>query len=186
MSNASVFQSQSILQLHDFVESANTYSVSDMYSNNYRWLVNLLNKKLRCSHVAADLAQDTFISILSKDALQPIDKIHNPRAYLTTIAQRILFNFYKRRSLEQAYLEAISHMPDDMILSVEDRLILLETLQQIDAMLDGLQVQIRRAFLLSQLEGLTYAEIALKLKISQRTVKRYMTQAFEQCLTLMD
>ena len=72
------------------------------------------------------------------------------------------------------------------MLSVEERFILLETLQQIDAMLDGLQDNIRRAFLYSQLEGLTYAEIALKLKVSQRSVKRYMALAFEQCLMLVD
>ncbi|HEY4353459.1 MAG TPA: sigma factor-like helix-turn-helix DNA-binding protein, partial [Paraburkholderia sp.] len=41
---------------------------------------------------------------------------------------------------------------------------------------------IRSAFLLSQLDGLTYDEIATQLSISTRTVKRYMATAFEECL----
>ena len=41
---------------------------------------------------------------------------------------------------------------------------------------------VRRAFLWSQLEGLGYREIAERLKVSERTVKRYMAQAYEHCL----
>lgn len=40
----------------------------------------------------------------------------------------------------------------------------------------------RRAFLWSQLEGLTYQQIAERLKVSERTIKRYMAQAYEHCL----
>jgi len=166
--------------------TSSSLCISQLYASNYSWLVNLLSKKLHCPQRAADLAQDTFISLLSGQSKQPVDDIYESRAYLTTIAQRILFNFYKRQSLERAYLEALSYLPYDIMPSVEDRLILLETLQQIDAMLDGLQNNVRKAFLYSQLEGLTYAEIALKLQISQRSVKRYMALAFEQCLMLVD
>lgn len=175
-----------ILQMQDLSLTISTCSVSQLYASNYSWLVNLLCKKLNCPQKAADLAQDTFISLLSSQSKQSVDGIHEPRAFLTTIAQRVLFNFYKRQSLERAYLEALSYLPEDNMLSVEDRFILLETLQQIDVMLDGLQDNVRRAFLYSQLEGLTYEEIALKLKISQRSVKRYMALAFEQCLMLVD
>ncbi len=47
---------------------------------------------------------------------------------------------------------------------------------------DGLQAQVRRAFLLSQLDGLGYRDIAERLEVSERTVKRYMAQAYEHCL----
>lgn len=172
------------LQMQGGINSINREStMGQLYASNYHWLVNLLSKKLNCPQKAADLAQDTFISLMSRKL---IDEIHEPRAYLTTIAQRILYNFYKRQSLEKAYLEALSHLSDELIISVENRLIFLETLQQIDSMLDGLPDNIRRAFLLSQLEGQTYSEIAVILKISHRTVKRYMSQAFEQCLLLVD
>ena len=47
---------------------------------------------------------------------------------------------------------------------------------------DGLPVRVRRVFLWSQLEGLGYREIAERLEVSERTVKRYMAQAYEHCL----
>ena len=55
-------------------------------------------------------------------------------------------------------------------------------LQALDELLDGLAPVVRRAFLWSQLEGLGYREIAERLKVSERTVKRYMAQAYEHCL----
>jgi len=64
--------------------------------------------------------------------------------------------------------------------------VVLETLHQIDAMLDALPPLVKRAFLLSQIGGLKYDDIADKLDISLITVKRYMKQAFMQCLLLVE
>ncbi|MNT22513.1 putative RNA polymerase sigma factor FecI [compost metagenome] len=49
-------------------------------------------------------------------------------------------------------------------------------------MLDGLGPKIKQAFLLSQLEGLGYAEIAQRLGVSVSSVKKYMAKAAEHCL----
>ena len=59
---------------------------------------------------------------------------------------------------------------------------MLETLHEIDAMLDALPPLVKRAFLLSQLNGLKYQDIAEQLGVSLITVKRYMKQALVQCL----
>ena len=51
-------------------------------------------------------------------------------------------------------------------------------------MLDGLPAKARTAFLMAQLDGMTYRQIADAMRITDRTVRRYMAQAFEQCLLL--
>jgi len=73
-------------------------------------------------------------------------------------------------------------LPEESVPSPEQRWLLLEALQALDELLDGLPVAVRRAFLWSQLEGLGYAEIAERLQVSERTIKRYMAQAYEHCL----
>ncbi|AHF67595.1 hypothetical protein PSCICM_38320 [Pseudomonas cichorii] len=113
---------------------------------------------------------------------EPLANLREPRAYLVTVGKRLLINHYKRRSLEQAYLEALAALPEEAVPSPEQRWILLQTLQALDELLDDLPVVVRRAFLWSQLEGLGYAQIALRLKVSERTVKRYMAQAYAHCL----
>src|SRR6218665_976154 len=102
-----------------------------------------------------------------------------PRAYLPTLAKGVVSEHWRRQALERAYIEALA-------LSPEERLQLLQTLDAIDAMLDGLPHKAREAFVLSQLEGLTYAQIAQRLAISERTVKHHMALGFEHCLALVE
>src|SRR5262249_32084442 len=141
-----------------------------------------LRKKLGNAADAADLAQDTFTRILV--AARP-EVIAEPRAYLATVAKRVLVNWYERQALERAYLDALALLPAAQMPPPEQRLVILETLHEIDAMLDALAPPVKRAFLLSQIEGLKYEAIAGQLGVSTITVKRYMKQAFVQCLSLM-
>ncbi|WP_236192851.1 sigma-70 family RNA polymerase sigma factor [Pseudomonas glycinae] len=156
------------------------HSLHDLYRDHRGWLENWLRRRMGNAWDAADLSQDTFLRVLGSS--HAIVDMREPRAYLLTVGKRLLSNFYTRRSLEQAYLNALAQLPEDCVPSPEQRWILLETLQALDELLDGLPRAVRRAFLWSQLEGLGYREIAERLQVSERTVKRYMAQAYEHCL----
>ena len=151
-----------------------------LYRAHHGWLHNWLRGKLGNSCDAADLAQDTFLRVLRHR--QELDALREPRAYLTTIAKRLLLNHHRRRSVEQAYMEALALMPEALAPSPEQRFIILETLQEIEEMLAGLSLPARQAFLMAQLEGLSHSEIADKLNVSLRTVHRYITKGYEQCI----
>jgi RNA polymerase sigma factor (sigma-70 family) len=155
-------------------------TLHDLYRDHRGWLETWLSKRLGNGSDAADLSQDTFLRVLASS--QRIADLQEPRAYLLTVGKRLLSNFYQRRSLEQAYLAALAAMPEDCVPSPEHRWLLLETLQALEELLDGLPRAVRRAFLWSQLDGLTYAQIAERLQVSERTIKRYMAQAYEHCL----
>ncbi|WP_073524365.1 sigma-70 family RNA polymerase sigma factor [Pseudomonas fluorescens] len=152
--------------------------VEVLYNDHHHWLTVWLRRKLGCPDNAADLAQDTFIRVLSaRESATLIE----PRAFLTTVAKRVLFNFYRRQDLERAYLEALAQTPEHVAPSEEDRAIILQTLLELDQLLDGLPKQVKRAFLLAQLDGLTYAQIGAQLGISIATVKRHLTKAAMRC-----
>ncbi|SDR94223.1 RNA polymerase sigma-70 factor, ECF subfamily [Halopseudomonas sabulinigri] len=155
-----------------------------LYIEHHRWLVGWLRYKLGCLHDAADLAQDTFVRVLSSRELQTEEPLQEPRAFLVTVAGRLVSNHFRRRSLEQAWLETLAALPPQQVPSPEVQTSLLQSLHEVDAMLDGLAPRVRQAFLLAQLEGCTYAQIAERLGISVRTVKRYMAEAYEQCIML--
>ena len=95
-----------------------------------------------------------------------------------------LSNHLRRRSLEQAWQQTLANLPEPEVPSPEVQAVLLQTLHEIEALLDGLPARARRVFLLAQLEGLTYAQIAEQLGVSVRTIKRDMAEAFEQCILL--
>lgn len=65
--------------------------------------------------------------------------------------------------------------------SLEEQAILLQTLQELDRLMDGLEVPVRQAFLWFQLDGMRHSEIAEQLGVSVTTVKRYIIKAGLQC-----
>jgi RNA polymerase sigma-70 factor (ECF subfamily) len=152
--------------------------LSLLYLGHHDWLRGWLRKKLGCPHHAADLAHDTFLRVMLKEE---VDTIREPRAYLTTIAHGLVVDHARRRELERAYLETITRLPEPEIPSPETRLLLLETLVRIDALLDGLNPKARTVFLLSRLEGLSYPEIAECLGVSLSSVEKYMAKAVRHC-----
>ncbi len=153
------------------------------YADHHGWLNGWLRRQLGCSQRAADLAQDTFVRVLSKD--DDMAAIREPRAYLHTIAKGLLINHWRRRQIEQAYLDALVLQPEPVAPSPESQALIVETLLRIDAMLAQLPTRVRSAFLMSQLHGMTYAAIATELGVSERMVKKYMAQAMLHCLMLV-
>ncbi len=88
---------------------------------------------------------------------------------------------WRRLRIERAYLESIAHLPEPESPSLETRALILETLMQIDAMLDRMPEKVRQAFVLSQFEGLSYACIAERLEVSVSSVQKYMIRAIQAC-----
>ncbi|MGH8465749.1 MAG: sigma factor, partial [Pseudomonas sp.] len=77
-------------------------AVADLYCDHHGWLNGWLRKRLGNGFDAADLTQDTFVRVLkARNALD----IREPRPYLSRIAKGLLIDLFRRRSLEQAYLQ---------------------------------------------------------------------------------
>lgn len=153
-------------------------TVEVLYLDHHNWLTGWLRRRLGCPHSAADLAQDTFMRLLSA---RETPSIAEPRAFLTVVAKRVLFNHYRRQDLERAYLQALADMPEQLAPSEEERAIILQTLMELDQLLDGLPNPVKRAFLLAQVDGLSYADIGAQLGVSIATVKRHLNKAALRC-----
>lgn len=153
---------------------------AQLYQDHHPWLLKWLEKQVQDRLQAEDHAHDTFLRVISsKETLN----LKEPRAYLTTIAKRLLINHWRRNTIEQAYLERLSAYPEDIAISAEDSSIILEVLREIDELLNQLPAKVRKAFLLAQLDDLSYAEIGQQLGVSDRMVRKYMAQAMFQCLS---
>jgi len=153
-------------------------AVNDLYCEHHGWLNGWLRKRLGNAFDAADLTQDTFVRVIN--ARSALD-IREPRPYLSRIAKGLLIDLFRRRSLEQAYLEALASLPEALQPSLEEQAILLQALVEIDRLLQGLGPKVKQVFMLSQFDGLTYPQIAEHLNISVRSVNNYMAKAMEHC-----
>ncbi|CAG9933957.1 sigma-70 family RNA polymerase sigma factor [Candidatus Nitrotoga arctica] len=158
-----------------------TQQIHILYTDHHGWLYGWLRRKLGNACHAADLAQDTFMRVLTRQ--QPL-YLDEPRAYLSAIARGLVVDHWRRRELELAWLEILAVLPEAEEPSPETRLIFLETLIEIDRLLDSLKPQVRTAFLLAQLDGLTCPQIAEHLSVSLSTVERYIAKALRDCYAL--
>jgi len=157
--------------------------IHNLYSAHHGWLQNWLGFKLGNSHDAADIAHDTFLKLLT--GRRKLNELGNePRGLLTHIARHLVIDHWRRQNVERAYIEVIAQLPEAETPSPEMRLLILEALQRIEAMLNNLPALTREMFLLAQLDGFIYAKIAEQKSISLTTVKRHMSKAFLACLQL--
>ena len=154
-----------------------------LYSEHHGWLNGWLRARLGNASDAADLAQDTFVRVLTA---RDVQSIREPRTYLSAIARALMIDKFRRRAVEQAYLAALAMRPEPLDISPETRLMILETLVAVDTLLDGLGERTRRIFLAVQLEGLSYVATAERLQVSVTTVKKHMIRAMTHCLLLTD
>ncbi len=150
-----------------------------LYADHHGWLQAWLRRRTGDAFTAADLAQDTFVDIISAGTAS---QIREPRPFLVTIARRLMAHRHRRQLLEASYLEMLAALPEELAPPPEARLQALEALQQVDRALDGLPPRVKEAFLLAHLEELSYAQIAERLRVSTSSVKQYLTRANRHCL----
>lgn len=159
------------------VDTSPHQSTLSLYVHHHGWLHAWLRRRTGCTQQAADLAHDTFVKLIESRT----QVLHSPRAFLLTVARRLMIGHFRHREVERAWLESIAHLPEELAPSPETRAIVIETLLEIDALLDGLPAKVKSAFLMARLDGLPYAEIARRLDVTVSSVNQYMARAIRHC-----
>ena len=149
-----------------------------MYRDHRGWLLAWLRRNVACPQRAEDLSQDTFVRLLGRDELRTPNE---PRAFLVAVAKGLLFDYFRRAALEQAYLNELMLIPKAEQPSLEAQHLILEDLKAIDRLLGKLSSKARAAFLYNRLDGLTHGEIAERLGVSVPRVRQYLAQGIRQC-----
>lgn len=127
---------------------------------------------------AREIVQETFYRVWKYR--QNMNASLSFKAYIITIAKRLIFNQAKKRLHELAYQEYyIKRHHDDRINELEDYLNFQELDNRIQSGIDSLPPKRREIFILSRHQGLSNQEIADKLNISVSTVENHMNKALK-------
>lgn len=156
--------------------------IQRLYDSHHGWLKGWLRRRLGDRERAADIAQDTFLRLL---VTRRMPEHGEGRRFLSQIARNLVIDQWRRQRIEHAYLDSLAALPEPETPSLETRAMVIETLLQIDAMLDSMPKKVREAFLLSQFEGLTYPQIAVRLDVSVSSVQKYMLRAISACYQVL-
>lgn len=155
------------------MQEQNARFLDELYRDHSAWLTRWLGRQRWAGHAAEDVASDVFLALLT---MPDIASVREPRAMMTTIARRLLYNARRRSDLLAAYQAELANCPAASAISAEEQLIIAEALEAIDRMLASLSVKARAAFLMSQLDGMRYSDIASELNVSVSMVRKYVAQ----------
>jgi len=152
-----------------------------LYSNHHHWLRKWLTVRLGCAEQADDFTQDTFLRILLSTS--QLSSLREPRAYLKTVASRLVIDDSRRKRVEKAWIEAWTHFNEEDAYACSAEVVaeVSEILILIVKILEGLPEKVQKAFLWNRLDGCTYAEIATRLNVSPSSVKQYIARAMLHC-----
>lgn len=133
-----------------------------------------------------DVVHSAYSKLASRDDL---GVIKNPRAFLYTMTRNIVIDFKRKnarqaivdKQLEQGLSQEISGVfdPETVLIDREEFQLLAETIKKLPPK--------QRSFLvMNRLDGLSYAEIGRRAKMSRSGVQKIVEQAVVTCMIALD
>lgn len=151
-----------------------TIDIGVLFRQHHKELQGYLRRRGASPELAADLTQEAFLRLLRAQADA---KVKNAQAYLFRTATNLSVDWARRqRHLPiAADPEAALSTVVDETPSVERLVISRQEIAIIEAALNKLPAAVRYVFF-ARLDGMTFAAIGKKLKISPNTVFSQMTR----------
>lgn len=157
------------------IKEGDKTAFSQLYRSYYPRIYSFLYTLLKDSPLAEEITQDVFVRLwINREKL---DETASPDPYFFSIAKNTVLNLYKKKQVEERYLESLQVHTEER---TEQELYYKELLHLIDDTVDKMPTQQQRIFRLSRDEGLLNAEIAEKLQLSKRTVEKHISNALSQ------
>jgi len=153
---------------------------TELYNSYQGELVHYLQSKwLKQKQDANDITQQAFERFML--VAEP-ERIEKPRAYLYQLVRNLTVDGLRRDKVryEHARQEAINEEPAS-IGSPLNEVLNTEQLEFLQKIIETLPAKRRRAFVLSRVYQMTYAEISDDMGISVEGVKKHVLRALSTC-----
>ncbi|MBO9126621.1 MULTISPECIES: RNA polymerase sigma factor [unclassified Rhizobium] len=159
--------------------SAHRPEILDTFMNVRTRLSAVIYRRVRCPATTADLLQDTFLRFWERRSL--LREVADLAGYFMTTGRNLALD-HQRRNRIAPFVDGIDGLEavSDPSPSAEQIAIGIHELRRISAIIDDMPPRARQVFLMSRVDGLTYAEIGTHLGISPKTVFSHMVVALER------
>lgn len=141
-------------------------------------MLGFLTRRVGCSEIAADLAQETALRLYLRSQREAIQ---HPHALAFHIATGLAIDHARKHAVRTRFEDrAALPLPSERS-GPEEVVAGRQRLERIERALTELPQPCRTALMLSAVEGLTYAEVAERLRISKRMVAKHLARALAHC-----
>lgn len=128
----------------------------------------------------AELAQDAYLRVMRQQQQKPIENIEG---YIYQTTRNLTMNLGRRRASEQRHVTT-----DDPELNLStnelsplDSILLEERITRLKQAIYSLPPRCRQVFILHKVNGMSYAEIAKAMKITESGVGKHLNRAMHHC-----
>lgn len=149
----------------------------------HRELLNFLTRQVSDRDTAADLAQESFVRVLS--AQSSGRAVLDMRALLYRTARNLVIDQHRRNEVRRHdHLDAIpedQHPPAPQHLQPEEALASQQVIRAYVVTIEALPARCREAFVLHAFDELSHAQIAQHMGISVSMVEKHVVRGMVAC-----
>ncbi|KAF2989907.1 RNA polymerase sigma factor [Methylocystis sp. MJC1] len=155
------------------------FSLREVFLSSQGDLLRYLTRKVGATD-APDLLQETFVRVVR---LEKPERINDPPAFLKTIATNLARDFVRRRRTEANYIQFSDYLVEapSADAPADERVDYERKSRLLDAAVSSLPPRCREVFKLHTYEDVPLQEIARRLEISDRMVRKHLSLAFRTC-----
>jgi len=169
--------------LQQRIRAGDESAFDTVFRTHYAHLVRMAESVVREHALAEEVAQEVMLELWRRRETLQVEQTF--RAYLLRSTRNRALNHVRHQRIV-AREAAIAAIDAPSAPSAEDEVLGTELEQAVRAAIDGLPKKCREVFLLSRDQGLKYAEIAVALEISVKTVEKRMGQALAELRQRLD
>ncbi|MGS2722386.1 RNA polymerase sigma factor [Porticoccus sp. GXU_MW_L64] len=129
---------------------------------------------------AEDVVQTAFAQIAEKD----LDSISNHRAFLYKSSYNLAIDVQRKKQVRQRYATSVNEQNSDNLQMQPGPERVVEGSRQLNVIaraLWGMPNKRRKLLMMSRFDGLSYAEISRRVKLSETVVRKHIAKALTDC-----
>ncbi|WP_164112585.1 MULTISPECIES: RNA polymerase sigma factor [Sphingobacterium] len=146
-----------------------------LYQTLHHQLIGNLLKLLKSSDLAKEVAQDTFLVLWEQRAsIKPDQSIY---AYINKIASNKAYNIFRKASHDSRYRAYLFPILAAGYEQIESSFFKKERSEGLHRIIDEMPRRQKEIFTMFKMDGKSYEEIAVELKLSIHTVHTHIKRA---------
>ncbi len=150
------------------LRKGNVSAFNLIFKNYNQKVFNFCLQLLKKQQDAEEVTQEVFTALWQNRERMAVNT--SLSAYIYSIARNHIYNIYRKSFYIQAYIEYLNVNEKKPELFTEDEVLYNELNRFLNEAIEDLPPKRKEVFKLSRFDGLTYKEIAERMKISENTV----------------
>jgi RNA polymerase sigma-70 factor (ECF subfamily) len=164
-------------QLLELIKSGEEGAFAEIYERYWGIMYAHVLKMLGEEDDAKDIAQEVFTTLWLKGVNIEYDT--NISGYLYITARNKVLNLIRQNKVRRDYLSSLSQYSNDTSNATLEQLNARDLAAALEYELQSMPYKMREIFELSRKQNLSHKEIAIRLDISDKTVKKQISNALK-------